>query len=161
MPIYFYRNVFLSTPSGWRATDTRLQLCEHGIFLSTPSGWRATIPYIPSIPYLAFLSTPSGWRATLSAKYRTPCRVYFYPRPPGGGRRFHHVSIFIGFHISIHALRVEGDPRPSIWRGAQKGDFYPRPPGGGRRKQAGFGGREVNFYPRPPGGGRQMISSPR
>ena len=35
-----------------------------------------------------FLSTPSGWRATgFPAKLVHPLR-YFYPRPPGGGRRF-------------------------------------------------------------------------
>ena len=56
-------------------------------FLSTPSGWRATFLSEDGVYNLvAFLSTPSGWRAT-----------------------FHHVSIFVGFHISIHALRVEGD----------------------------------------------------
>ena len=36
---------------------------------------------------------------------------YFYPRPPGGGR---HAGIDYGvreYPISIHALRVEGDPK--------------------------------------------------
>ena len=35
--------VFLSTPSGWRATELPLdKLCLAVVFLSTPSGWRAT-----------------------------------------------------------------------------------------------------------------------
>ena len=40
--------IFLSTPSGWRATGA-FAMQEEGekIFLSTPSGWRATIPYFP------------------------------------------------------------------------------------------------------------------
>ena len=55
--------------------------------------------------------------------------------------------------ISIHALRVEGDaPFGNILTAAQ--DFYPRPPGGGRLKAGGTGLRSRNFYPRPPGGGR-------
>ncbi len=40
-----------------------------------------------------------------------PDEFYFYPRPPGGGRRravSHGRRCWI---ISIHALRVEGDPR--------------------------------------------------
>ena len=58
-------------------------------------------------------------------------------------------------HISIHALRVEGDVQLKNLRRCQL-DFYPRPPGGGRP-----GARTIvqldlyHFYPRPPGGGRQ------
>ena len=37
-----------------------------GLFLSTPSGWRATALYIEFAETIdKFLSTPSGWRATL------------------------------------------------------------------------------------------------
>ena len=35
--------LFLSTPSGWRATDLREPTAAPEIFLSTPSGWRATL----------------------------------------------------------------------------------------------------------------------
>ena len=77
----------------------------------------------------------------------------FYPRPPRGGRplgvlvddRVQHISIHAlreegdmvrfqapgGVEISIHALREEGDET----RGAPSGPgrhFYPRPPRGGR-----------------------------
>ena len=78
-----------------------------------------------------FLSTPSGWRATEVVSLR--CTVVC---------------------ISIHALRVEGDPKSRVvdtgWT-----DFYPRPPGGGRHRV--FTGTIIctcDFYPRPPGGGR-------
>ena len=33
----------------------------------------------------------------------------FYPRPPGGGRRYGEGDKLITVAISIHALRVEGD----------------------------------------------------
>ena len=80
--------------------------------------------------------------------------LYFYPRPPGGGRRPGHDPGPEQAAISIHALRVEGDPdlyimqrggweflsTPSGWRATytksksskRQSDFYPRPPGGGR-----------------------------
>ena len=58
-------------------------------------------------------------------------------------------------HISIHALREEGDgaPHPA---GARTQHFYPRPPRGGR--QPGLAGRKdiSYFYPRPPRGGRRL-----
>ena len=34
--------------------------------------------------------------------------MYFYPRPPGGGRH-DRLRLGLDFGISIHALRVEGD----------------------------------------------------
>ena len=103
--------IFLSTPSGWRATGS--SLCRNPAlrFLSTPSGWRATgcmrfkdlqakisihalrvegdIFFAAVISYSGkFLSTPSGWRATRREWERLRTRRYFYPRPPGGGRRY-------------------------------------------------------------------------
>ena len=124
--------LFLSTPSGWRATDfiqgifTGNWISIHAlrvegdsncagrtsfdsIFLSTPSGWRATSARLYGLGNkVKFLSTPSGWRATTVTHAFTTIRA-----------------------ISIHALRVEGD----FWvSGISSGthDFYPRPPGGGR-----------------------------
>ena len=37
----------------------------------------------------------------------------------------------VAAEISIHALRVEGDPRP-LFYSSPPSNFYPRPPGGGR-----------------------------
>ena len=84
----------------------------------------------------AFLSTPSGWRATSRPCFRLTCEDYFYPRPPGGGRRTRRILLIVWRGISIHALRVEGDAvaLPEITSAGIY--FYPRPPGGGRHKNA-------------------------
>ena len=92
--------------------DRRLKTVwgQYTLFLSTPSGWRATV-VTPARLYSSFifLSTPSGWRATVGGLVNKPCHTisihalrvegdtwvdtcgvfgrYFYPRPPGGGRR--------------------------------------------------------------------------
>ncbi len=101
-----------------------------------------------------FLSTPSGWRATCRSTGTAVRTCHFYPRPPGGGRRFTsqsvksyadfyprppgggrpcHVGRLSRLHgISIHALRVEGD-RAGTFTASISRYFYPRPPGGGRR----------------------------
>ena len=86
-----------------------LQAMQRWQFLSTPSGWRATDEYIASnaalavsihalrvegdthkcttpAPVVMFLSTPSGWRATGTLVVYNAVKT-----------------------ISIHALRVEGD----------------------------------------------------
>ena len=80
---------FLSTPSGWRATSAiPVQTIDVDEFLSTPSGWRATLESIHKLTdTVKFLSTPSGWRATSASTSLSPTSPYFYPRPPGGGRR--------------------------------------------------------------------------
>ena len=57
------------------------------LFLSTPSGWRATYQKQIKQTAIGFLSTPSGWRATAKRLYCKACSSDFYPRPPGGGRR--------------------------------------------------------------------------
>ena len=57
--------------------------------------------------------------------------MYFYPRPPRGGRPGLIAASTMLPQISIHALREEGDPclwSPTPWQA----DFYPRPPRGGR-----------------------------
>ena len=97
--------VFLSTPSGWRATASRFVLVVSPRFLSTPSGWRATPPLADDCKRRAFLSTPSGWRATLDKEQ--------YMRQVA---------------ISIHALRVEGD-RKRQHRPRQRPRFLSTPSG--------------------------------
>ena len=144
---------FLSTPSGWRATDGHIQLyARTHRFLSTPSGWRATAKIIfrPRTHFYFYPRPPGGGR-------RSPCRLlstlprHFYPRPPGGGRRFPGALDMQEEGISVHALRVEGDSwimsRPILCR-----YFYPRPPGGGRRcSSQGLQGRRVRFLSTPSG----------
>ena len=103
--------------------------------------------------------------------------VYFYPRPPRGGRqnfrafgpvngkflstpsarratcsgRVAHVRLL----ISIHALREEGDARSALLAHVVR-DFYPRPPRGGRPRYPGVMRKFHYFYPRPPRGGRHV-----
>ena len=55
----------------------------------------------------------------------------FYPRPPRGGRRHALPFRCTDDHISIHALREEGDAATSP-ANPRKKNFYPRPPRGGR-----------------------------
>ena len=62
----------------------------------------------------------------------SPCRSYFYPRPPRGGRRLSATSCSYRDRY-----------------------FYPRPPRGGRRDiSSDLTAAVKNFYPRPPRGGR-------
>ena len=61
-------------------------------------------------------------------------RLYFYPRPPGGGRQLNSFPFTTISH------------------------FYPRPPGGGRQQHFFLLMCLVDFYPRPPGGGRLSVS---
>ena len=78
-----------------------------------------------------FLSTPSARRATAVPEFCTLRTIYFYPRPPRGGRPAVLRAVVPQDGISIHALREEGDKR----RGAEQQNdryFYPRPPRGGR-----------------------------
>ena len=100
-----------------------------------------------------FLSTPSARRATCCRWGLSPGCVYFYPRPPRGGRLSRIMGatrrrLFLSTpsarratelpipfrvmsKISIHALREEGDPLHRAG-GLGLGHFYPRPPRGGR-----------------------------
>ena len=113
--------------------ERRCDLERRARFLSTPSGWRATFFKI----FLKNLDLISihALRVEGDAKiyYLLQNTIYFYPRPPGGGRRrlcdlqfliFQFLSTPSGWRatsfgisasksivISIHALRVEGDPR--------------------------------------------------
>ena len=56
-----------------------------------------------------FLSTPSARRATSQATSARPDKIHFYPRPPRGGRPALDMTHPAQVHISIHALREEGD----------------------------------------------------
>ena len=102
--------------------------------------------------------------------------IYFYPRPPRGGRQGNFRDLTDILTISIHALREEGDTkawtispgtrkflstpsarRATTARRSNKPDhnnFYPRPPRGGRPRYPGVMRKFHYFYPRPPRGGR-------
>ena len=59
--------------------------------------------------------------------------LYFYPRPPRGGRRLRDQQARHAEGISIHALREEGDIMKGVSYYDELHDFYPRPPRGGRQ----------------------------
>ena len=131
---------FLSTPSARRATPSFVSRsrtnCE---FLSTPSARRATwTSAIKTWEELKFLSTPSARRATYHTHHFWIILLYFYPRPPRGGRHAlpslystalkflstpsaRRATFCDGFaqrrsRISIHALREEGDSTSGVRR---------------------------------------------
>ena len=88
---------------------------------------------------------------------RQPCIVakllYFYPRPPRGGRLLTQQEIT---QINDFYPRPPRGGRPGAG-GACKGSgyFYPRPPRGGRRNGSWPNKASISyFYPRPPRGGR-------
>ena len=87
-------------------------------------------------------------------------RLYFYPRPPRGGRPGKIRREDRALRISIHALREEGDPRATSSRRCWC-DFYPRPPRGGRPRSRSSHAAPRYFYPRPPRGGRRNTSYQR
>ena len=150
---------FLSTPSGWRATArglpeaprksnfyprppgggrpriTRSSRPESGISIhalrvegDNTSRYRSSAELI-SIHALRVEGDLPAYRP------RAPC-LYFYPRPPGGGRQSQLDVTDLEIFISIHALRVEGDVRcfcrclfglaflstPSGWRATRGAD---------------------------------------
>ena len=126
---------FLSTPSARRATRTSCTRSLPMRFLSTPSARRATYRYATYKATAIFLSTPSARRATRASSSRRCHSMYFYPRPPRGGRHSSMIPTRYGVTISIHALREEGDHQSG--RPDSRADhFYPRPPRGGRLKFA-------------------------
>ena len=150
-----HHTVFLSTPSGWRATHSIYQdMLKLRYFYPRPPGGGRQVDALTDefasaisihalrvegdcaaedvdFAYGGFLSTPSGWRATAGIGHAIDYVTNFYPRPPGGGRLTSPLSIRQRDAISIHALRVEGDPVCFKFARAER-DFYPRPPGGGR-----------------------------
>ena len=81
------------------------------VFLSTPSGWRATSIWLNHGPNREISIHALRVEGDSSHHAPTIATSYFYPRPPGGGRRSGVVADLIGHSISIHALRVEGDSK--------------------------------------------------
>ena len=80
---YFYPR----PPRGGRPRAV-LDLFGESLFLSTPSARRATFAVTAKRRKgNRFLSTPSARRATLIFASIVSKAVYFYPRPPRGGRR--------------------------------------------------------------------------
>ena len=82
----------------------------------------------------------------------------FYPRPPRGGRPPWHRRTCWPKHISIHALREEGDQeiRPVKQAGRKISIHALREEGDQTLKL--IYRKQFDFYPRPPRGGRLGVS---
>ena len=94
-----------------------------------------------------FLSTPSARRATWPGKEAVPRRhISIHAlREEGDAGEALRVG---GVVISIHALREEGDT-PSKEDLVEAGNFYPRPPRGGRPYFYSTSTRNVKFLSTP------------
>ena len=192
-------NFYPRPPRGGRRQSSFLG-CSRFLFLSTPSARRATGSGIAGStdrrisihalreegdhPYSSwergsneFLSTPSARRATIPRPHLLCWHHDFYPRPPRGGRRFLAAASMLGFAISIHALREEGDtnglvafangyiflstpsarratmPHPHLTRDEAISIHALREEGDKNCRYCIHD--ESNFYPRPPRGGRR------
>ena len=110
--LYLKLEVFLSTPSARRATCMR-QEQNSSICISIHALREEGDPTTPVTVrcMFLFLSTPSARRATMSGQGSFVPTEDFYPRPPRGGRRLLICAADLGGHISIHALREEGDEK--------------------------------------------------
>ena len=85
---------FLSTPSGWRATDMMPDdFCSQFISIHALRVEGDAFSLVAVFASFRFLSTPSGWRATPQQQ-----------------------TLGIAKTISIHALRVEGDKTANLLR---------------------------------------------
>ena len=102
--------LFLSTPSARRATDrlTNLPRGEQNFYPCPPRGGRP-LCRVAILSLVRFLSTPSARRATSAHQLNIYPTKDFYPRPPRGGRHAGRMALCRQVHISIHALREEGD----------------------------------------------------
>ncbi len=105
---------FYPRPPGGRRPFCTLWACRTSIFLSTPSGWKATPKCPPPSHFgMVFLSTPSGWKATYHLFSDCPLiRISIHALRVEGDGILSQGSAIVG--ISIHALRVEGD-KPGRW----------------------------------------------
>ncbi len=126
----FIRDFNPLPPHGGRRPPSAAR-CSAGSFQSTPSAWRETCKEIrEALPKNTFQSTPSAWRETEAFE----C---------ADSEAF----------ISIHSLRMEGDPEPDHMVSALL-HFNPLPPHGGRRVPCVSISPHKNFNPLPPHGGR-------
>ena len=145
---------FLSTPSARRATDCFKELDveqyisihalrEEGDHQDQPEQDKPPQISIHALREEGDLISPLNlWR-----------NLYFYPRPPRGGRLYHplHPGVPQQFLSTPSARRATFH---LFIDGIYPIDFYPRPPRGGRPQTAFSRFNTSYFYPRPPRGGR-------
>ena len=154
-------SVFLSTPSGWRATwcnhygHASATISIHALRVEGDCKLAAFLNKMVEISIHA-LRVEGDIMPKYNLLYKQEISIHalrvegdnghakvkggrvddFYPRPPGGGRQSQLDVTDLEIFISIHALRVEGDGRHHQ-RFYEECYFYPRPPGGGRRPGLG------------------------
>ena len=170
------RNFYPRPPGGGRHVQSAFHVMNFQ-FLSTPSGWRATGSAMDLRKLCAdFYPRPPGGGRRASTALRTHFLISIHALRVEGDLK--NTARPLPSNISIHALRVEGDPLWMMTLGFYK-NFYPRPPGGGRlllrldmrgdnrflSTPSGWRAtierrilfdRKQDFYPRPPGGGRHF-----
>ena len=153
VPVTLTCDFYPRPPRGGRLTSLLTQSTSSR-FLSTPSARRATCKY-PSARVVTCISIHAlREEGDKPRKVHDREPLYFYPRPPRGGR-LHCVH---GEHAAVKFLST-----PSARRATPDGlpldfdriDFYPRPPRGGRHSSPPMiFTSTMDFYPRPPRGGR-------
>ena len=149
------------------------------VFLSTPSGWRATelAEIFARVQIISIHALRVEGDFGMIATRRS--RRYFYPRPPGGGRPASQY-LFGSNSTNFYPRPPGGGRQNTCGSDMDRIDFYPRPPGGGRHisidllpiallflsTPSGWRAtvvalqkviQNVHFYPRPPGGGRLQL----
>ena len=97
---------------------------------------------------MVFQSTPSAWRETDPEKVEGVRKWHFNPLPPHGGRQCAMDMIFRCRIISIHSLRMEGDPILDTQVLVHR-DFNPLPPHGGRLASVKLFCGQVKFQSTP------------
>ena len=105
------------------------------VFLSTPSGWRATCVRASLLMFIVIsihalrvegdYETYALWKLHLRISIHALRVEGDVGVPPVHARGV----------ISIHALRVEGDANARCFQLVKVNYFYPRPPGGGRQQK--------------------------
>ena len=147
---------FLSTPSARRATADDVApgagLIEISIHALREEG--DTMSCGTSTSWPRFLSTPSARRAT-SGVCAVPVNLLFLSTPSARRATLVQPSAQPRVHISIHALREEGDFQ--LVRGFNSQHKFLSTPSARRatRLPLRHKGEQIYFYPRPPRGGRQ------
>ena len=128
------------------------------LFLSTPSARRATEGLSSSLSLFVYFypRPPRGGRPSPDGLAPTIWRN-FYPRPPRGGRLIPVAEYLATQEISIHALREEGDQR-LVPQYTQTTLFLSTPSARRATTNRKEGRRCLSyFYPRPPRGGRRVV----
>ena len=147
--------LFQSTPSARRATPFMFHSTSKPLYFNPrpPRGGRQRANVVGGRTQ-EFQSTPSARRATRTSRLRPVPARNFNPRPPRGGRPCSSKPALCFFHISIHALREEGDLFSRLYLSI-KALFQSTP--SARRATVRVSPPDAsvpNFNPRPPRGGR-------